>query len=275
MMSDMYAEITRHRNDLYTLGKSMASSIYGQRLFAARRAAQEAFALERGWRLGKAFTVEQLRDGRAHWRPEDKCWFDGHHCKHTAHFWNERTPVAITASVYCDLADCQAFAEKHGLQVEQLAESWYWPGHCLAVVYAARRHEPTIDIGAGITQDVLAATWSALAAADYYHQPYRNKFRLVWWPADNLYPQARRRPDVAASLRGCATFARAGRIVHSPPPELVRVTANLSTVRALPLAPETKAISIAEDILLRENPYRRPDYVKIKERALAFAVLEE
>lgn len=141
MSTDIYAEIARHREDSYTLGSGYAGSIYAKRLFAARDKAQRAFALARGWRVSDApFSLEQLRDGRARWRwgHDEHHWYDNSACKHICHFRIGQKPVAIVANVYSELSTCQAFAEKYGLQVEQLPESWYWPRNCLAVCYTKK-----------------------------------------------------------------------------------------------------------------------------------------
>lgn len=101
----------------------------------ARSDARKAFAVDRGWVVGPAFDLPQLR-GRhlrdclpIEWR-SDGCLQDAEF------FWtrNER-PAAILAHERRSGNTVLRFAEREGLRVEELEYSWLRPGERAAVLY--------------------------------------------------------------------------------------------------------------------------------------------
>jgi len=48
-------------------------------------------------------------------------------------------PAAIVSHEYSSFDLSSALASREGLTAELLPASWYWPGHCRAVLYTASR----------------------------------------------------------------------------------------------------------------------------------------
>jgi hypothetical protein len=107
-----------------------------QTLCAARRAAEQKFAASRGWRVGKQFSFEQLRDGRTRYRYGDQGWWN-QHCKHNSYFWEGRKPAGIVGHSYDEFDRCEAWAKAHGLHAELLPTGWYRPGSCIGILYVS------------------------------------------------------------------------------------------------------------------------------------------
>ena len=86
-------------------------------LDSLQRAARQAFAAARGWRLSerKRMSAYPVID---HAEVYNK---------------NGRTVAVVTHS-YAPRKDILAYAARHGLKTEFLSWSWYYPGKCTAVV---------------------------------------------------------------------------------------------------------------------------------------------
>ncbi len=98
-----------------------------------RHAAGERLARERGWRLSaNGFEPGRLRAGRRVKLAEVRYGDVLDHCEYFS--WN-RQPVAILSHTYKAWTRCEAFAAQHGLTVERLPYSWYFPGRSLAALF--------------------------------------------------------------------------------------------------------------------------------------------
>lgn len=115
-------------------GRRRAYSVAWQTLCAARSAAEQKFAASHGWRVGRQFAFEQLRDGRARCRYGDQGWWD-QHCKHNSYFWEGRKPRAIVGHSYYDFDRCDFWAKANGLHATLLPAGWYRPGSCIGILY--------------------------------------------------------------------------------------------------------------------------------------------
>lgn len=103
-----------------------------------QKATSAAFAAARGWRVARrGFTLNQLRDGRnvSRWRDYE---FRPRPIDHPEYFrlatrpWR---PVAIVSHEYSPFSESIDLAQKYELTAELLPASWYFPGHCNAILY--------------------------------------------------------------------------------------------------------------------------------------------
>lgn len=126
------------------------------RLYELQRAECEKFARARGWRLYKGrqgwIYTEQLLAGRmfggGRYGPRDlsdpDSVIDHRECFVTWRGDGPRTPqscrypVAILSHTYGPWEPCVEYARMHGLNVERLPYSWYYPGQCIAVLFTRR-----------------------------------------------------------------------------------------------------------------------------------------
>jgi hypothetical protein len=109
-------------------------------LEAARNSDRAAFERARGWKFCKWFSLRQLKVGSPRRKFGER--FDG--CleiDHSEYLRFGRRPIAILSHSYATWETLQAFAEKHGLDVEPLSASWYYPSGTQAVVFTVRRSE--------------------------------------------------------------------------------------------------------------------------------------
>ena len=108
-------------------------------LDAAKAVERDAFATARGWRITRSFTVSQLRTGHNVARRGDYDWRP-RPIDHPEYFRLDGRPwlpVAIISHEYSPFADSLALAAREGLNAELLPSSWYFPGHCNAVLYTS------------------------------------------------------------------------------------------------------------------------------------------
>jgi hypothetical protein len=115
---------------------------------AARRAACDEFAAQRGWKVSsKEFTFETLRAGR---RPQR--WECGRLypvIDHADYFTQDGRPVAIVTHSYAPDEEVRLWAEAQRMLVEALPFSWYAPPrHCLA--YVITRPDDHIETTNGV-----------------------------------------------------------------------------------------------------------------------------
>jgi hypothetical protein len=105
----------------------------------AATAQAEHLAAARGWRICKKhFNLEQLIEAS-----RNPKWGEPRHDNHYpeidhAYYFRMPSsfiPVAILSHSYTSSEVCTAFARLHGLTVEVLPDSAYYPGHTLAVLY--------------------------------------------------------------------------------------------------------------------------------------------
>ena len=101
-----------------------------------QNAMSAAFAAERGWKLTRFFSVDQLRR-----RSNGKRWGDGFiesPLDHAEYFRLAQAPwrpIAILSHEYSPFTRSLELAQKYELTAELLPASWYFPGHCNAVLY--------------------------------------------------------------------------------------------------------------------------------------------
>jgi hypothetical protein len=111
-----------------------------QALDAARAIARENFAASHGWRVAiRPFTIAKLRAA------QNIVGLDHRNYQltpmdHTEYFRQDSRPwrpIAIVSHEYSSFEYSLALASAQGLVAELLPESWYFPGHCRAVLYTA------------------------------------------------------------------------------------------------------------------------------------------
>ena len=113
----------------------IARGVYREHLAVARK----LFAESRGWTIGKHFTLRMLRAGSPG-RTRDDYLGESLHpvIDHAEYFRLPRRPwrpAAILSHTYAPPAQIVTFAAEHGLAVEFLDASWYYPGATMAVVF--------------------------------------------------------------------------------------------------------------------------------------------
>jgi hypothetical protein len=82
-----------------------------------KRAAQRAFAKPRGWNLSRT-----------------KWTMDHPVVDHAEVYLSHRRTVAVLTHSYATREQIEGYAAEHGLAVEYLPWSWYYPGGCIAAV---------------------------------------------------------------------------------------------------------------------------------------------
>jgi hypothetical protein len=105
-----------------------------QKLERVRAAQRKEFAQSRGWSIyRRSFNIEQLRIGRitSPWQ----CGHDYPVIDHEEQFVLNRRPVAILSHTYGTWEQCVEFAQKHGVAVERLPYSWYFPFNAIAALF--------------------------------------------------------------------------------------------------------------------------------------------
>ena len=115
----------------------IALDVYRQHVAVARK----TFAVSRGWTIGKHFTLRMLRAGSPG-RTRADYYGESLHpvIDHAEYFRLPRRPwrpTAILSHTYAPPAQIVTFAAEHGLAVEFLDASWYYPGATMAVVFTA------------------------------------------------------------------------------------------------------------------------------------------
>ena len=115
----------------------IARGVYREHLAVARK----LFAESRGWTIGKHFTLRMLRAGSPG-RTRADYYGESLHpvIDHAEYFRLPRRPWrpgAILSHTYAPPAQILTFAAEHGLAVEFLDASWYFPGATTAVVFTA------------------------------------------------------------------------------------------------------------------------------------------
>ena len=115
----------------------IALDVYRQHVAVARK----TFAVSRGWTIGKHFTLRMLRAGSPG-RTRDDYYGESLHpvIDHAEYFRLPRRPwrpVATISHTYAPPAQILTFAAEHGLAVEFLDASWYYPGATMSVVFTA------------------------------------------------------------------------------------------------------------------------------------------
>ena len=115
----------------------IARDVYREHLAVARK----LFAESRGWTIGKHFTLRMLRAGSPG-RTRADYYGESLHpvIDHAEYFRLPRRPWrpgAILSHTYAPPAQILTFAAEHGLAVEFLDASWYFPGATTAVVFTA------------------------------------------------------------------------------------------------------------------------------------------
>jgi len=105
--------------------------------FAIRAELRRALARARGWTVARReFCFEELVTGRRSQRPDWRWRYP--EIDHPDQF---RLPVrpyvaaAVLSHSYASRDALLEFARSHGLRVELLPWSWYWPGACTAALF--------------------------------------------------------------------------------------------------------------------------------------------
>jgi len=118
----------------------------------AKKQARAEFAARMGWRHldRKHFSLDQLRTGRARMRTED--YGNGGYLSngcvdHLEYFKLDGKPIGIVSHTYYALDKCVEYAQAERLQLDVLPARWYWPGHCLAILFT-RSEEPAVGVAA-------------------------------------------------------------------------------------------------------------------------------
>jgi hypothetical protein len=134
--SDATAPTSRERKVSYR-----AVRVATDNLFAARYAARDAFARARGWNpcRRRTITLNQLRAGRLIRQTYEWHWPEVDHANGftVGRGWGAK-PAGIVSHSYAPFAECQAFADCHGLNAELLPESWHLPGWTIAVLFTRK-----------------------------------------------------------------------------------------------------------------------------------------
>jgi hypothetical protein len=159
--TDMYPEITRLDRECGTLYRrakdqsldSRESRAAGREhsrlsnaLHAAKQTARESFAVDHGWSISeRGFTLEMLRQARgarcvsSDWEGDQHS--DGvlDHCEYfSAGPRKNSKPQALLTHTYVEWVKVLEFATEHGLAVQALPGSWYFPGGCIAAVFTRK-----------------------------------------------------------------------------------------------------------------------------------------
>jgi hypothetical protein len=138
----------------YTLNRARSQTrAANEQLDKLKDAEAGNLAASRGWRVAaRSIQVSQLIAGSMtydHWRfgyrdAEDK----DHVIDHAEYFMRSkpgktsqqscRYPAAILSHTYGEWERCVEFADIHGLDLERLPYSWYYPGAAIAALFIAR-----------------------------------------------------------------------------------------------------------------------------------------